>query len=112
MIRINNTNSVLQKEYLTGFLNIVLLYKYLLFASFSFSAENLAKWKCCYQSKDQLVADSVDPAAKLKTGDARDNKLGTVIGQVIYGGQFFDRYRNLLSSVYGQGTSWEQLLDS
>lgn len=34
------------------------------------------------QSKDQLVADSVDPAAKLKTGDARDNKLGTVIGQM------------------------------
>jgi hypothetical protein len=28
------------------------------------------------------VADSIDPAAKLKTGDARDNKLGTVIGQV------------------------------
>jgi len=32
------------------------------------------------QSKDQLVADSVDPAAKLKSGDARDNKLGTVLG--------------------------------
>jgi hypothetical protein len=30
------------------------------------------------------VADSIDPAAKLKTGDARDNKLGTVIGQVPY----------------------------
>jgi hypothetical protein len=29
------------------------------------------------------VADSIDPAAKLKTGDARDNKLGTVIGQVL-----------------------------
>ncbi len=28
------------------------------------------------------MADSIDPAAKLKTGDARDNKLGTVIGQV------------------------------
>jgi hypothetical protein len=30
------------------------------------------------------VADSIDPAAKLKTGDARDNKLGTVIGQVTF----------------------------
>ncbi len=29
------------------------------------------------------MADSIDPAAKLKTGDARDNKLGTVIGQVL-----------------------------
>ncbi len=29
------------------------------------------------------MADSIDPAAKLKTGDARDNKLGTVIGQVM-----------------------------
>jgi len=33
------------------------------------------------QSKDQLVADSVDPAAKLKTGDAKDNKLASVLGQ-------------------------------
>ena len=42
----------------------------------------------------------MDPAAKLKTGDARDNKLGTVIGQVIYGGQFFDRYRYRKSVTY------------
>ena len=41
------------------------------------------------QSKDQLVADSIDPAAKLKTGDARDNKLGTVIGQVHHQVAFF-----------------------
>ena len=39
----------------------------------------------CVQSKDQLVADSVDPAAKLKTGDAKDNKLASVLGQVIEG---------------------------
>lgn len=34
------------------------------------------------QSKDQLVADSVDPAAKLKSGEARDNKLGCVLGSL------------------------------
>ena len=34
------------------------------------------------QSKDQLITDSVDPAAKLKSGDAKDNKLGAVLGQV------------------------------
>ena len=34
------------------------------------------------QSKDQLVADSVDPAAKLKGENARDNKLGMVLGQL------------------------------
>ncbi|XP_023337419.1 transcription initiation factor TFIID subunit 6-like [Eurytemora carolleeae] len=33
------------------------------------------------QSKDQLITDSVDPAAKLKSGDAKDNKLGAVLGQ-------------------------------
>ena len=34
------------------------------------------------QSKDQLITDSVDPAAKLKSGDAKDNKLGAVLGRV------------------------------
>jgi len=33
------------------------------------------------QSKDQLITDSVDPAAKLKSGDAKDNKLGHVLGR-------------------------------
>jgi len=33
------------------------------------------------QSKDQLITDSVDPAAKLKASDAKVNKLGTVLGQ-------------------------------
>ena len=32
--------------------------------------------------QDQLVADSVDPAAKLKGENARDNKLGMVGGGV------------------------------
>ena len=33
-------------------------------------------------SKDQLVADSVDPAAKLKGPDAKENKLGSVLGTI------------------------------
>ena len=33
-------------------------------------------------SKDQLVADSVDPASKLKGPDAKDNKLGTMLGTI------------------------------
>ena len=33
-------------------------------------------------SKDQLVADSVDPASKLKGPDAKDNKMGTMMGTI------------------------------
>ena len=33
-------------------------------------------------SKDQLVADSVDPAAKLKGPDAKENKLGSMLGSI------------------------------